>query len=211
MSRNIGQIAPDFEGESTQGKINFYDWSGDSWVLFLSHPKDYTPVCTTELGEIAKLIPNFEVRDTKVLAISIDDVAAHQKWIKEINASQNCEVSFPILGDPKGEISQLYEMIYPDVKSSNTVRTVFFISPEKKIEATINYPESTGRNMSEILRVLDSLQLSKEYDVATPANWNQNKDVVIPPDVPLKDLQKKYPKGYKEIYPYLRITPQPDK
>lgn len=210
MSLQIGEQAPDFQAQTTIGPLSFYNWAGDTWVVFFSHPKDFTPVCTTELAEIAKLQPNFAVRKTKVIALSVDTLTAHSQWLGDISASQNCSIDFPVIADEHAKIAHLYGMIHPKASNNETVRTVFFIAPNKRIIATINYPECTGRNIHEVLRVLDSLQLSFDHEVCTPANWTSLDDVLIPAGVTAEDLKNKYPKGFKEIYPYLRVTPQPD-
>lgn len=212
MALRLGDTAPDFTQESSEGTIHFYDWLGDSWGVLYSHPADFTPVCTTELGMTAKLKDEFEKRNVKVLAISVDTVESHRVWIDDINETQNTRVNFPILADPDRKVSMLYDMIHPNANNAFTVRSVFIIDPQKKIRTTLTYPASTGRNFDEILRVIDSLQLTDNYSVATPANWQQGGECVIVPS--LKDpavLKEKFPKGYREIKPYLRMTPQPNK
>ncbi|BBP04362.1 peroxidase [Sulfuriferula plumbiphila] len=212
MALRLGDTAPDFTQESSEGTINFYDWLGDSWGVLYSHPADFTPVCTTELGMTAKLKDEFEKRNVKVLAISVDTVESHRVWIDDINETQNTRVNFPILADPDRKVSMLYDMIHPNANNALTVRSVFIIDPQKKIRTTLTYPASTGRNFTEILRVIDSLQLTDNYSVATPANWQQGDECVIVPS--LKDpavLKEKFPKGYREVKPYLRMTPQPNK
>lgn len=212
MALRLGDTAPDFTQESNEGMIHFYDWLGDSWGVLYSHPADFTPVCTTELGMTAKLKDEFEKRNVKVLAISVDTVESHRVWIDDINETQNTRVNFPILADPDRKVSMLYDMIHPNANNALTVRSVFIIDPQKKIRTTLTYPASTGRNFDEILRVIDSLQLTDNYSVATPANWQQGGECVIVPS--LKDpavLKEKFPKGYREIKPYLRMTPQPNK
>jgi alkyl hydroperoxide reductase subunit AhpC len=212
MSLRLGDIAPDFEQDSTAGKIRFHEWLGNSWGVLFSHPKDFTPVCTTELGYTAKLKPEFEKRNVKVLAISVDDVDSHQRWIGDINDTQKATVNFPILGDPDRKVSNLYDMIHPNANDTFTVRSVFIIDPNKKIRATITYPASTGRNFDEILRVIDSLQLTDKYSVATPVNWKDGDDVIIVPSLQDAEvIKQKFPKGYKALKPYLRVTPQPNK
>ena len=212
MTLRIGDIAPDFTQDSTSGKISFHQWLGDSWGVLYSHPKDFTPVCTTELGYTAKLKSEFDKRNVKVVAVSVDDVASHEKWIADINETQGTTVNFPILGDPDRKVSNLYEMIHPNANDTLTVRSVFFIDPKKKIRAMITYPASTGRNFDEILRVIDSLQLTDGYSVATPVNWKDGQDVIIVPSLQDPEVLKaKFPKGYKVVKPYLRITPQPNK
>jgi thioredoxin-dependent peroxiredoxin len=212
MALRIGDTVPNFSQASSEGEINFYDWAGDSWVVLFSHPADFTPVCTTELGQVAKLKPEFDKRNAKVLALSVDDVESHKGWIGDINETQNTNVNYPILADPDRKVSDLYDMIHPNANNTLTVRSVFIIDPQKKLRLTFTYPASTGRNFEEILRVIDSLQLTDNYSVATPANWQDGEDVVIVPS--LKDpevLKEKFPKGYEEVKPYLRMTPQPNK
>ena len=212
MTLRIGDIAPDFTQDSTSGTIAFHHWLGDSWGVLYSHPKDFTPVCTTELGYTAKLKSEFDKRNVKVVAVSVDDVASHNKWIADINETQGTTVNFPILGDPDRKVSNLYEMIHPNANDTLTVRSVFFIDPKKKIRAMITYPASTGRNFDEILRVIDSLQLTDGYSVATPVNWKDGQDVIIVPSLQDPEVLKaKFPKGWKVVKPYLRITPQPNK
>ncbi len=193
------------------GEISFYDWAGDSWVVLFSHPADYTPVCTTELGEVSKLRPEFEKRNVKTIALSVDGVESHNGWIGDINETQNTTVDYPILADEDKKVSDLYNMIHPNANAKVTVRTVFVIDPNKKLRLTITYPPSTGRNFDEILRVIDSLQLTDNYSVATPVNWKEGEDVVVAPSIPTEEAKKKFPKGVTEIKSYLRMTPQPDK
>jgi len=208
----LGDTAPDFTQESSEGPINFYQWAGDSWVVLFSHPKDFTPVCTTELGYTAKLKSEFAKRNAKVIALSVDPVDSHKGWIKDINETQNTTVNFPLLADADRKVSTLYDMIHPSASDSFTVRSVFLIDPKKKVRLMITYPASTGRNFDEILRVLDSLQLTDNYSVATPVNWKQGDDVVIVPSLQDPEiLKQKFPKGYKALKPYLRMTPQPNK
>ncbi|HZX32131.1 MAG TPA: peroxiredoxin [Rhodocyclaceae bacterium] len=208
----IGDIAPDFTQESTHGTIHFHEWLGNSWGVLFSHPKDFTPVCTTELGYTAKCVPEFAKRNVKVLAVSVDPVDSHQKWIGDIEETQSTTVNFPILGDPDRKVADLYDMIHPNASETLTVRSVFIIDPNKKIRAIITYPASTGRNFDEILRVIDSLQLTDNYSVATPVNWKEGEDVIIVPSLTdPKVLKEKFPKGYKEVKPYLRTTPQPNR
>jgi alkyl hydroperoxide reductase subunit AhpC len=212
MVLQLGDTVPNFSQASSEGEINFYDWAADSWVVLFSHPADFTPVCTTELGQVAKLKPEFDKRNVKVLALSVDDVESHKGWIGDINETQHTTVNYPILADPDKKVSDLYGMIHPSANNTLTVRSVFIIDPQKKLRLTFTYPASTGRNFEEILRVIDSLQLTDNYSVATPANWTDGEDVVIVPS--LKDpevLQEKFPKGYQEVKPYLRMTPQPNK
>lgn len=210
MALRIGDDAPNFQVETTEGEIDFHEWLGDSWGILYSHPADYTPVCTTELGRTAKLKPDFDKRNTKVLAVSVDDLESHQGWIKDINETQGCEVNFPIIADPERKVATLYDMIHENASTAVTVRSVFFIGPDKKIKASITYPPSTGRNFAEILRVIDSLQLTANFSVATPADWVQGQDVVISPAIADADIPAKFPKGHKVIKPYLRTTPQPE-
>ena len=212
MSIRLGDIAPDFTQDSNEGPISLYQWAGDSWVVLFSHPKDFTPVCTTELGYTAKLKSEFAKRNAKVLALSVDPVDSHKGWINDINETQNTTVNFPILADADRKVSTLYDMIHPNASDSFTVRSVFIIDPKKKVRLMITYPASTGRNFDEILRVLDSLQLTDNYSVATPVNWKQGDDVVIVPSLQDPELIKqKFPKGYKALKPYLRMTPQPNR
>ncbi len=207
----LGDVVPNFTQDSSEGEINFYDWAGDSWVVLFSHPADYTPVCTTELGEVAKLKAAFEERNAKVIALSVDSAESHQGWIGDINETQNTRVNYPILADTDKKVSDLYGMIHPKANASLTVRTVFVIDPQHKLRLTITYPPSTGRNFQEILRVLDSLQLTDNYQVATPVNWQQGDDCVVVPSISTEDAKQKFPKGVQEIKPYLRMTPQPDR
>ena len=212
MSLRLGDIAPDFVQKSTQGDISFHAWSGDHWAVLYSHPRDFTPVCTTELGYTAKLKGEFERRHVKVLAVSVDDVESHQRWVGDINETQDTTVNFPILADPDRKVATLYDMIHPNANDTLTVRSVFIIDPKKKVRATITYPASTGRNFDEILRVIDSLQLTDQYSVATPVNWKDGDDVIIVPSLQDPELiRQKFPKGYRAPRPYLRITPQPNK
>jgi len=204
----LGDTAPDFMAPSTEGMIQFHEWIGDSWVILFSHPADYTPVCTTELGAAAKLKPLFEQRNVKMVAISVDGLEDHLNWIHDINETQQTVVQFPIIADPEKKVSELYDMIHPNASATHTVRSVFIIGPDKKIKLMITYPASTGRNFNELLRVIDSLQLTASYSVATPANWNNGEDCIIIPSVSNEEADKKFPKGYKIIKPYLRMTPQ---
>lgn len=210
MSIRLGDTAPDFVAESSEGTIKFYQWLGNSWGVLFSHPADFTPVCTTELGTVAKIKPEFDKRNVKVIALSVDPVASHTEWIKDINETQNTTVNFPIIADPIFAVSKLYDFVHPNASDKFTVRSVVIISPDKKIKLIITYPASTGRNFNEILRVIDSLQLTAEYSVATPANWKQGEDVVVIPSIKTEDIPAKFPKGFKEIKPYLRTTPQPN-
>ncbi|AKC71655.1 MULTISPECIES: peroxiredoxin [Pandoraea] len=212
MTLRLGDIAPDFEQDSSIGPIKFHEFLGDGWGVLFSHPADYTPVCTTELGLTAKLKGEFEKRNVKAIALSVDDAESHKGWISDINETQNTTVNFPILADGDRKVSQLYDMIHPNASETVTVRSLFVIDPKKKVRLIITYPASTGRNFDEILRVIDSLQLTDNYSVATPGNWKDGEDVVIVPS--LKDeavLKEKFPKGYKAVRPYLRLTPQPNK
>jgi len=210
MTIRLGDIAPNFQAQTNEGPIDFYQYLGDSWGLLFSHPADFTPVCTTELGQTAKLKKEFEKRNVKVLALSVDPVESHEKWIQDINETQHTHVNFPLIADEDKNVAQLYDMIHPNATEKTTVRSVFIIGPDKKIKLTLTYPASTGRNFQEILRVIDSLQLTAYHSVATPANWEQGEDVVILPSVPDSDIPTKFPKGAKHIKPYLRITPQPN-
>ena len=212
MSVRIGDEAPNFKAETTQGPIDFHQWIGDGYAVLFSHPKDFTPVCTTELGAVAKLKGEFDKRNVKVIAVSVDDVASHKKWIGDIEETQKAKMNFPILGDADKKVSNLYDMIHPEANDTLTVRSVFIIDPKKKIRLTLTYPASTGRNFDEILRVIDSLQLTDKHSVATPVNWKQGEDVIIVPSLQDPEvIRQKFPKGYKAVKPYLRITPQPDR
>lgn len=210
MALRLGDIAPDFTAETSQGRISFHEWLGDSWAVFFSHPRDYTPVCTTELGAVARIKDQFDQRNTKVIAISVDPLDSHEGWIKDINETQNTNVNFPIIADPSKEVANLYDMIHPNASDTATVRSVFIIGPDKKIKLTLTYPASTGRNFAEIIRVLDSLQLTSGYSVATPANWEYGQDCIIVPAVKDEEIPAKFPKGHTVIKPYLRTTPQPN-
>ncbi|MBE0390914.1 alkyl hydroperoxide reductase subunit AhpC [Flavobacterium sp. 7E] len=207
----LGDLAPNFTAETTLGNINFYDWLGDSWGVLFSHPSDFTPVCTTELGTVANYYPEFQKRNTKVIALSVDGVASHLKWIKDIEETQNVTLQYPIIADEDKFVANLYDMIHPNADDTFTVRSVFIIAPDKKIKLILTYPASTGRNFDEILRVIDSLQLTANYSVATPANWKDGDDVVISPSIPDSDIPAKFPKGFRGIKSYLRMTPQPNK
>ena len=212
MAVHLGSVAPDFTQESTEGTINFHNWIGNKWVILFSHPKDFTPVCTTELGMVAKLKPEFEKRNCKVIGVSVDDVESHKKWIKDIEETQGVKMNFPVLGDSDKKVSKLYDMIHPEWNDTLTVRSVFVIDANKKVRLIITYPASTGRNFQEILRVIDSLQLTDSHSVATPVDWKQGGDVIIAPSLQdPAELKKKFPKGWKELRPYLRVTPQPNK
>ena len=210
MSLRLGDIAPDFSADTTHGPINFHDWIGDSWVLFFSHPADFTPVCTTELGKTALLNGEFTKRGVKAIAISVDDLASHNKWIPDIEEVNNVTVNFPIIADPEKKVALLYDMIHPNASEKSTVRSVFIIGPDKKIKLTLTYPASRGRNFTEVFRVIDSLQLTANYQVATPADWVNGEDVIITPAVSNEDAVAKFPKGFTMVKPYLRKTPQPN-
>lgn len=210
MSLRLGDIAPDFTAESTEGTISFHQWLGNSWGVLFSHPADYTPVCTTELGRTAKLKDDFEKRGVKVLAVSVDPLDSHFGWVKDINETQNTTVNFPIIADADKNVATLYDMIHPNASEKFTVRSVFVIGPDKKVKLTLTYPASTGRNFDELLRVIDSLQLTANYSVATPADWKQGDDVVIAPAIKDEEIAAKFPKGHTRIKPYLRTTPQPN-
>ena len=211
MSIKLGDTAPDFDAESSLGKLNFYEFLGDSWGILFSHPADYTPVCTTELGKTSQLKPEFDKRNTKVLALSVDGIENHKGWISDINETQNTEVEFPIIADQDKKVSELYDFIHPNASATLTVRSLLIIDPNKKVRLIITYPASTGRNFTEILRVLDSLQLVDKYGIATPVDWKDGEDVIIPPAVSQEDAEKKFTKGVKVVKPYLRYTPQPNK
>jgi thioredoxin-dependent peroxiredoxin len=212
MTLRLGDVAPDFEQDSSLGTIKFYDWAGSSWVVLFSHPADFTPVCTTELGLTSKLKSQFEQRGVKVIALSVDPADKHQEWIKDINETQNTVVGFPIIADADRKVSELYDLIHPNASATATVRSLFVIDPAKKVRLIITYPASTGRNFDEILRVIDSLQLTDNYSVATPGNWKDGEDVVIVPSLQDPEvLKQKFPKGFKAIRPYLRLTPQPNR
>ncbi|MDR6459142.1 alkyl hydroperoxide reductase subunit AhpC [Chryseobacterium vietnamense] len=210
MSIKLGDTAPNFQAESSTGDINFYNYLGDSWGILFSHPADYTPVCTTELGYTAKLQSEFDARNTKVIALSVDGVEDHQNWVKDINETQNTLVKFPIIADKDRKVSELYDFIHPNASATATVRSLLIIDPSKKVRLIITYPASTGRNFDEILRVLDSLQLVDNYRVATPVNWESGEDVIVPPTISTEEARKIFPKGVTEIKPYLRYTPQPN-
>ncbi|WP_447986216.1 peroxiredoxin [Nitrospira sp. Nam74] len=211
MALRLGDEAPNFTAETTEGTINFHEWLGNGWGILFSHPKDFTPVCTTELGTMARIMPEFKRRNVKVLAISVDPVDSHKGWIKDINETQNCTVSYPIIADPEKKVAQLYDMIHPNALDNMTVRSVYMIGPDKKIKLMLTYPASTGRNFDELLRVMDSLQLTAQYKVATPANWKHGEDCIITPAVSDADAKNLFPKGWKAVKPYLRVTPQPNK
>jgi len=209
MSLRLGDKAPNFKAQTTEGEIDFYDFLGDSWGVLFSHPADFTPVCTTELGRTALLKEEFAKRNVKVLAVSVDPLEQHHGWIKDINETQNCNVDFPIIADENREVATLYDMIHPNASATATVRSLFVIGPDKTVKLTITYPASTGRNFFEVLRVIDSLQLTANHSVSTPANWQHGEDVIISPSIPTEDAIKKFPKGVKVVKPYLRYTPAP--
>lgn len=211
MSLRLGDKAPNFKAKTSEGEIDFYEYLGDSWGVLFSHPADYTPVCTTELGKTASLKEEFDKRNVKVVALSVDSVESHKGWINDINETQGVEVNFPIIGDENREIATAYDMIHPNASLTATVRSLFIIAPDKTIKLIITYPASTGRNFQEILRVIDSLQLTANYSVATPADWKEGEDVVVVPAIKTEDIPAKFPKGFKEVKPYLRLTPQPNK
>ena len=207
MSLQLGDTAPDFTAETTQEKINFYEFLGNHWGVIFSHPADYTPVCTTELGRTAQLQKEFDKRDVKVIAVSVDPLDKHHGWTKDINETQNCNVEFPIIADEDKKVANLYGMIHPNASTTATVRSLFIIGPDKKIKLTLTYPASTGRNFNEVLRVIDSLQLTANHSVSTPADWNRGEDVIISPAISTEDAKTRFPKGVREVKPYLRYTP----
>ena len=218
MGIGIGDTAPDFSADTTQGRINFHEWIGNGWAILFSHPKDFTPICTTELGYMAKLKPEFDKRNTKILAVSIDPVSDHEHWVKDIEETQNCKVNYPIIGDSELKVAKQYGMLHPNAGDTSkgrtaadnaTVRTVYIIGPDKKVKGMVAYPMSKGRNFDEILRMLDSMQLTAKHKVATPVNWKVGEDVVIVPAVSDEEARKTYPQGWKALKPYLRIVPQP--
>ncbi len=211
MAIRLGDEAPDFTAETTEGTINFHEWIGDGWCILFSHPADFTPVCTTELGYMSKIQPEFEKRNVKVLAVSVDPLDSHKSWIKDIDETQDTTVSYPLIADPERKVATLYDMIHPNASDNMTVRSVFVIGPDRKVKLTLTYPASTGRNFDELLRVVDSLQLTANYQVATPVNWTDGEDCIIVPAVTDEDAEKKFPKGFKRVKPYLRVTPQPNK
>ncbi len=211
MALRLGDIAPDFTADTTEGKIDFYQWKGNSWAVLFSHPKDFTPVCTTELGALAKLKSDFDKRNTKVIGLSVDPVDSHQRWAGDIKDVTGAALNYPLIADPDRKIAQLYDMIHPNASETVTVRSVFIVGPDNKIKLTLTYPQSTGRNFAELLRVIDSLQLTANYSVSTPADWKPGEDVIIVPSVSDDDAKKKFPKGFTAKKPYLRVTPQPDR
>lgn len=211
MALRLGDTAPDFTAQTTEGTVNFHEWLGDGWGMIFSHPADFTPVCTTELGRTAALKGEFEKRNVKVIAVSVDPLNSHYEWIKDIEETQKVKMNFPIIADEDRKVANLYDMIHPNATEKTTVRTVFIIGPDKKIKLTLTYPPSTGRNFLELLRVIDSLQLTAYHSVATPADWKDGEDVVISPSVDNDTAKEKFPKGFEEVKPYLRMTPQPNK
>ncbi len=210
MAIQLGDTVPDFVQESTAGPVKFHDWLGNSWGILFSHPKNFTPVCTTELGAVAKLKPEFDKRNVKVIGLSCDAVVDHEKWAKDIEETQGAKLNFPLIADADRKVSNLYGMIHPNADNTMTVRSVFIVGPDKKLKLTLTYPASTGRNFDEVLRVVDSLQLTAGYKVATPVNWKNGQDCIIVPAVTDAEADKAFPKGYKKIKPYLRVTPQPN-
>jgi len=211
MALRLGDVAPDFTAETTEGPIRFHEWIGDSWAVLFSHPKDFTPVCTTELGYVAKSKPDFDKRGVKVIGLSVDATDSHKRWAEDIKETQGTALNFPVIADPDHKIAELYDMIHPEISDVFTVRSVFVIGPDKKVKLMITYPASTGRNFEEILRVIDSLQLTSKYSVATPVNWKYGEDVIIVPSLSDEAAKEKFPGGWKAPKPYLRITPQPGK
>ena len=210
MAIRLGDTAPNFTADSTEGSIDFHNWIDGSWVVLFSHPKDYTPVCTTELGRLANMKPEFDKRGVKVVGLSVDDVESHKGWVKDINETQNCTVGYPIIADPEKKVAELYDMIHPKALNNLTVRSIFIIAPDKTVKLMLTYPASTGRNFDELLRVIDSLQLTANHQVATPADWKWGEDCVVVPAIKTEDIPGKFPKGHKVIKPYLRTTPQPN-
>jgi thioredoxin-dependent peroxiredoxin len=211
MAIRIGDTAPDFTADTTEGQINFHEWIGDNWAVLFSHPKDFTPVCTTELGEVARIKPEFDKRGVKVIGLSVDPADSHSKWAEDIEETQGTALNFPLIADSDRKVADLYDMIHPNASDTFTVRSVFIIGPDKKVKLTLTYPASCGRNFDEILRVIDSLQLTSKYSVATPVNWKDGNDVIIVPAVSDEEAKTKFPAGWKALKPYLRVTPQPNK
>jgi alkyl hydroperoxide reductase subunit AhpC len=212
MSLHLGSIAPDFTQESSEGPIHFHEWAGSSWVILFSHPKDFTPVCTTELGLASKYKGEFDKRNVKMIAVSVDDVESHKRWIKDIEETQHTKVNFPILADADRKVAKLYDMIHPEANDTLTVRSVFIVDPKKKLRLIITYPASTGRNFDELLRTIDSLQLTDNHSVATPGNWKDGDEVVIVPSLQdPEEIKKRFPRGFNAVKPYLRLTPQPNR
>jgi alkyl hydroperoxide reductase subunit AhpC len=211
MSLRLGDDAPNFTAETTQGTITLYDYLGDGWGMLFSHPKDFTPVCTTELGAFARRKADFDQRGVKLIGLSVDPIESHEGWSKDIEETQGAQLNYPLIADPERKVAELYDMIHPNVSETVTVRSVFIIGPDKKVKLLLTYPQSTGRNVDELLRVIDSLQLTANYSVSTPVNWKQGEDVIIAPAISDEDAKTKFPKGWKALKPYLRLTPQPDK
>jgi alkyl hydroperoxide reductase subunit AhpC len=211
MALRLGDIAPDFTADTTEGPISFHDWLGNSWAVLFSHPKDFTPVCTTELGYMARIKPDFDKRGVKVIGLSVDQADSHKRWAQDIEETQGSALNFPVIADPDHKVAELYDMIHPEISDIFTVRSVFVIGPDKKVKLMITYPASTGRNFDEILRVIDSLQLTAKYSVATPVNWKDGEDVIIVPSLSDEDAKGRFPAGWRAVKPYLRITPQPNK
>ncbi len=210
MALRLGDIAPDFIAETTDGKIHFHEWLGNSWCVFFSHPKDFTPVCTTELGAVSKIKQEFDKRGAKVIGISVDSIESHKGWVQDINETQKTKLNFPLIADPERKTAVLYDMLDPTSKDNLTARSVYIIAPDKKIKLMLTYPASTGRNFWEILRALDSVQLTAQYSVATPADWKYGQDCIVVPSLSDEEAQKRFPKGFKRVRPYLRLTPQPN-
>ena len=211
MTIRLGDTAPDFTAETTEGTIRFHEWKGPGWAVLFSHPKDFTPVCTTELGYVAKIKKEFDRRDCKIIGLSVDPLGSHREWSKDIAETQGAAPNFPMIADADRKVSDLYDMIHPNASDTMTVRTVFVVGPDNKVKLTITYPASTGRNFDEILRVIDSLQLTAKHSVATPVNWKQGQDVIVAPALTDEQAKAKFPKGFKSLKPYLRVTPQPGK
>lgn len=211
MAIRLGDEAPDFTADTTDGKLSFHEWLGDSWGVLFSHPKDFTPVCTTELGYVAKIKPEFDKRNVKVVGLSVDPLENHEKWVDDIEETQGARLNFPLIGDADKHVSDLYDMIHPNASDTMTVRSVFIVGPDKKVKLILTYPAATGRNFDEILRVIDSLQLTAGYSVATPANWTEGDDVIITAAVSDEEADTKFPKGWTALKPYLRVTPQPNR
>jgi alkyl hydroperoxide reductase subunit AhpC len=211
MALRLGDVAPDFTAETTEGPISFHEWIGNSWAVLFSHPKDFTPVCTTELGEASRLKPEFDKRNVKVIGLSVDQTDSHKRWAEDIRETQGTALNFPVIADPDHKVAELYDMIHPEISDVFTVRSVFVVGPDKKVKLMITYPASTGRNFDEILRVIDSLQLTAGYSVATPVNWKDGDDVIIVPSLSDEAAKEKFPGGWKTLKPYLRVVPQPNK
>lgn len=211
MALRLGDTAPDFTAETTEGPIRFHEWIGDSWAVLFSHPKDFTPVCTTELGECARIKPEFDKRNVKIIGLSVDPADSHRRWAADIEETQGTALNFPVIADPDRKVATLYDMIHPNASDTFTVRSVYIIGPDKKVKLILTYPASTGRNFAEILRVIDSLQLTANYSVATPVNWQDGDDVIIVPSMSDEEAKEKFPAGWKPLKPYLRVTPQPNK